>query len=212
MALLKKEKSIKNKIYTLFVVIGTFLIIGGTSIIIYDYLNNKNQEKIENEKVDNFFEIEVNEESPIEEEKQETDIQDDSLDYIAILEIPKINLKRGLYDKNSSKNNVNKNIYFLKETTLPDEQTNSHIILASHSGNSRVAFFNNLKKLKISDEVYFYYKGIKYIYEVSDRYEIEKTGKAFIKNNSTSDITLITCIKNNKQVVYIATLIEKENY
>ena len=51
------------------------------------------------------------------------------------------------------------------------------------------------------------------IYEVSDRYEIKKTGKAELKLTNTSDITLITCISGtDKQVVYVATLIAKENY
>ena len=133
--------------------------------------------------------------------------------YLGVLEIPKINLKKGIVDKTSASNNVNKNIYTLKETTLPDEQINSHIILAGHSGNSYVSFFRNLKKLDMKDKVYFYYKGVKYIYEVSNKYEIEKTGTTELKQTNISDITLITCISGtNKQVVYVATLIDQENY
>ena len=101
----------------------------------------------------------------------------------------------------------------IKKTTLPDEQINSHIILAAHSGNSYVSFFRNLKKLDMKDKVYFYYKGVKYIYEVSNKYEIEKTGTTELKQTNISDITLITCISGtNKQVVYVATLIDQENY
>ena len=133
--------------------------------------------------------------------------------YFAILEIEDIALKRELYEINSEENNVNKNIYIVKETSFPDERINSHIILAAHSGNSYVSFFNNLKKLDMKDQVYLYYKGTKYIYEVSNRYEIKKTGKAELKLTNTSDITLITCISGtDKQVVYAATLIAKENY
>ena len=65
----------------------------------------------------------------------------------------------------------------------------------------------------MKDQVYLYYKGTKYIYEISSRYEIKKTGKAELKLTNTSDITLITCISGtDKQVVYVATLIAKENY
>ena len=146
----------------------------------------------------------IEEEKPVE-KKQEN--------YIGVLEIPKIKLKRGLVDKNSSSNNVNKNIYTVKETTFPDERINSHIILAAHSGNSYVSFFKNLTKLSMKDKVYFYYKGMKYSYEISDRYEIKKTGKAELKLTNASDITLISCISGtDKQVVYVATLIEKNNY
>ena len=68
-------------------------------------------------------------------------------------------------------------IYMIKKTTLPDEQTNSHIILAAHSGNSYVSFFRNLKKLDMKDKVYFYYEGVKYIYEVCNKYVICKGEK-----------------------------------
>ena len=65
----------------------------------------------------------------------------------------------------------------------------------------------------MKDKVYFYYKGVKYIYEVSNKYEIEKTGTTELKQTNISDITLITCISGtNKQVVYVATLIDQENY
>lgn len=65
----------------------------------------------------------------------------------------------------------------------------------------------------MKDKIYFYYNGIKYIYEVSNKYEIQKTGTAELKQTNISDITLITCISGtNKQVVYVATLIEQENY
>ena len=65
----------------------------------------------------------------------------------------------------------------------------------------------------MKDKVYFYYKGMKYSYEISDRYEIKKTGKAELRLTNVSDITLISCIsRTDKQVVYVATLIAKENY
>ena len=136
-----------------------------------------------------------------------------TINYIGILEIPKINLKKGLVDKNSKENNVDKTIMTLKETTLPNQSNISHIILASHSGNCSVCYFKNLHKLNINDDIYFYYKGIKYIYKVSDKYEINKTGKMEYKYTNNSNIVLITCIRGtNKQIVYVADLINNEKY
>ena len=180
MELLKKENPIKNKRYSLIIFLGIFLLLLGISYNIYNHYQQKKQDSVDNEKVEEFFEI-----------KEEKDI----------------------VDKTSASNNVNKNIYTLKETTLPDEQINSHIILAGHSGNSYISFFKNLKKLDIKDRINFYYKGVKYIYEVSTRYEIEKTGTTNLKITNKSDITLITCISGtNKQVVYVGNLVDKENY
>lgn len=210
----KVKKQKENKRYSIITYVGIFLFFLGISCLIYNYYENKKQESLENEMIEEFFEVEDEEEKVIEEPKEEQPIkQNVVVNYMAVLEIPKINLKRGLVDKNSSSNNVNRNIYILKETTLPDEQINSHIILAAHSGNSYISFFRNLKKLDMKDNIYFYYKGVKYIYEVSNKYEIEKTGTTELMQTNTSDITLITCISGtNKQIVYVATLIDKENY
>lgn len=213
MELLKKEKTSKR--YLLIILIGIFFFLLGTSFLIFNYYEQEKQNNIEEEKIEEFFEIdeqeEVEEEIKEDEETSSEVVQEDS--YIGILEIPKINLKKGLVDKNSHSNNVNKNIYTLKETTLPDERINSHIILASHSGNSYISYFKNLKKLDMKDKVYFYYKNVKYIYEISNKYEIDKTGTTELKITNKSDITLITCISGtNKQVVYVANLIEKVDY
>ena len=59
-----------------------------------------------------------------------------------ILDIPKIDLKKGIYSKESFKNNVDQNVTILNESLLPSEGT---VILAAHSGNSSVSFFRNLK-------------------------------------------------------------------
>lgn len=210
----KVKNQIKNKRYSFIIFMGISLLFLSTTYFIYNHYQNERQDNIDNQKIEDFFEIEDIEDEVVEEQQEEKPVvQERVINYIGVLEIPKINLKRGLVDKNSSDNNVNRNIYMIKKTTLPDEQTNSHIILAAHSGNSYVSFFRNLKKLDMKDKVYFYYKGVKYIYEVSNKYEIEKTGTTELKQTNISDITLITCISGtNKQVVYVATLIDQENY
>lgn len=214
MELIKKEKT--NKRYLLIILIGIFFFLFGIFFFTYDYYQKEKQNNIEREKIEEFFEIDEQEEVqeeliPDNEKDSNNEVKEEN--YIGILEIPKINLKKGLVDKNSSSNNVDKNIYTLKETTLPDEQLNSHIILAAHSGNSYISYFKNLKKLDIKDKVYFYYKNVKYIYEISNKYEIDKTGTTELKITNKSDITLITCISGtNKQVVYVANLIDKESY
>lgn len=213
----KVKKQRKNKRYSFIIYMGISLFFIGSLYLIYNHYEKEKQNNVDNQMIEEFFEVEVEDQAEIviEEIEEERPIkqQEVVVNYMAVLEIPKINLKRGLVDKNSSSNNVNRNIYILKETTLPNEQINSHIILAAHSGNSNVSFFRNLKKLDMKDKVYFYYKGVKYIYEVSNKYEIEKTGTAKLKLTNTSDITLITCISGtNKQVVYVATLTNTENY
>ena len=71
----------------------------------------------------------------------------DNNDFVAILEIPKINLKRGL----KKDSNVDEDI------TIIDYQRflNNDIILASHSGNCSICYFNRLDELKNEDIIYF---------------------------------------------------------
>lgn len=205
-------KARKNRKYLLLILIGIFLIVISISFHLFDYINEVNHENINQEKIEEFFEIEnksedtITNETTLEENKQKDN-------FMAVLEIPKINLKRGIYDKSNINNNVDKNIVILNESILPSEEVNSHILLASHSGNSYISYFRNLYKLNLNDKVYFYYQGIKYIYEISDKYEIEKTGTIKLSFDNHDDITLITCINNtNKQLIYRGILIEKIEY
>lgn len=130
---------------------------------------------------------------------------DNYIDYIAVLEIPKIGLKRGLVTYDSWLNNVNYNIQILSPVRMPNEVGN--FILASHSGNSRVAFFNQLSLLEIGDVVYVYYDGSRYEYYVTHQYEIKKNGELLLPDRmSKFNLVLTTCSKNkNKQLVVVAS-------
>ena len=194
--------------------IGVFFIFLGSSYLIYNQYNNEKQDSINDGLIEDYFKVEDEIiETPQKEIEEEKPVPKEKIDYIAVLEIPKIKLKRGIVDKNSSYNNVNRNIYTLKETTMPDEEDNSHIMLASHSGNSYISYFKNLNKLNLNDEVYFFYKNNKYVYKVIKKYEVEKTGTVKLSKKNSSDITLITCVSGtNNQIVLVANLESIENY
>lgn len=210
----KRKNKIKNKRYSILIMIGVFFIFLGSSYLIYNQYNNEKQDSINDGLIEDYFKVEDEIiETPQKEIKEEKPVPKEKIDYIAVLEIPKIKLKRGIVDKNSSYNNVNRNIYTLKETTMPDEEDNSHIMLASHSGNSYISYFKNLNKLNLNDEVYFFYKNNKYVYKVIKKYEVEKTGTVKLSKKNSSDITLITCVSGtNNQIVLVANLESIENY
>ena len=212
MEYIKLKRTKRNKNFIVLIIIGVLLILISLLVFIIRYCYYENKSANDRKQVDEFLSqpvlnnIETNEVTS-DEVNSDTNIND----YIAVLEIPAINLTRGLADKPSPNNNVNKNIYMLKDTVLPDESDVSHIILASHSGNSYISYFKNLYKLDINDEVYFYYKNTKYVYSIYKIYEVDKTGNVELKITNNSDITLITCKGNlNKQIVVIGTLKSKE--
>lgn len=114
---------------------------------------------------------------------------------------------RGLVDSSSSLNNVNYNVEIIKGSTMPNVK-NGNLILAGHSGNAKVSYFRNLNKLEKNDKIIIDFNNELYTYNVVNKYEIEKNGKAkIIRNSNETTLTLITCKHNtNKQIVVIAEL------
>lgn len=130
----------------------------------------------------------------------------DENEYYAKVNIPKINLSRYLYPIDSSLNTVDKNVEILKGSSMPDINS-GNLILAAHNGLGSVAYFHNLHKLEIGDEVLVSYNKIDYRYVVSDIYDVLKTGKVKIKRDkSQTTITMITCLGNDRQLVVIGYL------
>lgn len=196
--------------------IGLFLLVCGAFMFIYNQTMKTRLNEENNLKIEEFLENETNEEIVVEEDiKEETNTSNvSSYDYIAVLEIPSINLKRGLVDPSSKYNNVNYNIQIITKSTMPDV-VNGNLVLAGHNGASYVSFFRNLDKLNINDKIYIYYGGYKYEYSLSKIYDTPKDGNVEVhRDNSKTTITLITCKKNTKdtQVVYIGYLDSKELY
>lgn len=127
-------------------------------------------------------------------------------DYLGIIEIPKINLQKRLYDINSYQNDVNKNIEILDSSDMPNV-LGGNLILAAHNGNTSVGYLRNLHKLKLGDEVNISYNDVNYTYEITKIYDVLKTGKVNIKRDkSKTTITLITCLGSDRQLVVIGYL------
>lgn len=131
-------------------------------------------------------------------------------EYYAILEIPKINLKRELYPINDSQNNVNQNVFVQEDSIFPSN-TPSNVILAAHSGTGSYAYFKDLYKLSLMDTVNLYYQDYIYIYEIKEIEYQEKTGELYIKEEYENMLTLITCTYNDNQTqtIYYASLLKK---
>lgn len=197
---------------------GIIIILLSLGFFLFIQYRNYSIRKIEEKKVEEFLnkEIPTEEESLLQEEiKEDSSSSSESLyDYIAVLEVPSINLKRGLVDYNSKYNNVKYNIQIINETGLPITES-SNLILAAHNGTSSVSFFNDLYKIETGDVINLYYNGYKYIYMYNNYYEVNKDGTVEIyRDRNKTTITLITCDKNkdDKQLVFVGYLVDKEKY
>ena len=207
--------------------IGIMLIVSGFLIGFFDYFKGKKDKAFsdmnillyENEipsNVDSDDEIKEQTEQPEQPEPPDTPegqpVETEkpkpktyTYNYVGILEIPKINLKRGFLDIDSKYNNVNYNITVISGSTFPDED-NNNLILAAHSGNCSICFFDKLYKLSLGDVAYVTYKNEKHSYKIVDIYNVPKTGSVSIyRDYSKNVLTLITCTRNSntEQTVYI---------
>ena len=207
----------KRKIRNRLIIIGILLFLIGLLIlsffILYKNFNIKKGQKL----IKEYINVSSQEKSNLEVLEYVTSNEEPSNNiekYEMILEIPKINLKKGLYSIDSKYNNVNYNIEIIKESNMPNI-SNGNLILAGHNGNSIVSYFDNLNTLSKDDNVFIFYKGIKYIYKITNNYEIKKDGTyKVLRNNDKTTITLISCKKNttDKQIVYIGDQINQIAY
>lgn len=212
----KNNKTRKSQL----IIVGSLLIIIGISAISYRVISNIIADKQEQESLAEFYDVqeEIIQEQPVDEVQEETVTEkkeevkqvQTKVNYLAVLQIPRIGLEKGLYSKDSYYNNVDRNIEILDESDMPDKDK-GNVILAGHSGNGRVSYFRNLNKLKVNDMASIFYNGYEYRYKVVNIYDVEKNGTAhIIRNAEKSTLTLITCRHNtNKQIIIICELVEK---
>jgi LPXTG-site transpeptidase (sortase) family protein len=203
-------KTKKTNKYKSLVILGSLLILLSLSVLSYKLIVNSIHQKQEDKGIEDFYKKEeINKNIPSQITKEEIDTNKQStINYIAILRIPKINLEKGLVDKNSKYNNINYNIMIHNDSDLPDVE-GGNVILVSHSGNARISYFKYLDRLTLDDLIYFDYDSQTYTYKIYKIYDVDKIGKLSIqKEIKDSTITLITCRHNtNKQIVVIGRLI-----
>lgn len=195
---------------------GVILIISGIPLLLSNYIKEKRDVVFSEMNLAlseiNTRDIENDGEEPAVEEPTE-EVKEDNNNYIyeeylGVLDIPKINFYKGFYSKTSSLNNVQFNLFVLKESDYPDV-VNGNLIIAGHSGNYNNSYFNDLYKLSIDDTITVHYQGKDYIYKITKIYNEKKTGTVrILRNRNKTSLTLITCTNgdNYHQTIYIAEL------
>ena len=177
-------------------------------VLLINYNKNyyiKKELKIEKKSIEYTLSKQIN---PIikedEESKKNIINKEKIIEYDMILEIHKINLKKGIFKKNDKKNNIDKNVTILKQSSYPNK--NGNIFLIAHSGTSKKSFFKRSNKLNKKDIAYIYYKEKMYKNEVRNIYEIEKDNNIILKTDNVNNLFLITCSQNNKSNYLIVEL------
>lgn len=199
------KKIIRKLIYALIILLQFIIIINYNK----DYYI-KQLIKIEKNSIE-YMLNKNNSHNTINDIKEKTkEIRNDKIiKYNMIIEIPKINLKKGILNKDDKDNIIEKNVMITKESSLPNE--NGNIFLAAHSGTSKRSYFKNIDKLKESDKAFIYYNNKKYKYIVEEKYEQTKNASLLIKTKTLNNLYLITCSQTNKNNYLIIRLKKTDN-
>lgn len=115
--------------------------------------------------------------------------------YMGILEIPSLSLKRGFYSFSHPLNTVEKNIQVISSQCFPFEPCS--FLLASHSGSSNISYFKHLHHLVIGEKAYLYYKKEKKEYQLNSILHQEKNGSISLQAVSSPQLVLTTCNPTN---------------
>ena len=205
----KTKKRISPSVVAL---IGTTIIlIGGfflsynyvmtEKVMAYDYMTNVFNSSGSSVKIEQ-------EENIIKEDDSNTNVTYDPNQYVGYLEIPKINLSKGFFAKESKYNDVDKNLLLVKEASYPNVEK-GNLIIAGHSGTAWNSFFNDLYKLRVGDIAKVNFQGKIYTYKFVNIYKASKTGTISIyRNTKKTTLTLVTCTNDDKttQTIYIGEL------
>lgn len=196
--------SVVAAIGTIIIIVGGFFLsynyVQSKKVMVYDYMSNvfyssgKDVAAKEDEENINNGDSEI------------PNVSDNQ--YIGYLEIPKINFNKGFYKKESSLNDVDKNLLLVKEADYPNV-SKGNLIIAGHSGNAWNSFFNDLYKLSVEDEAKVKFNNKTYTYKFVNIYKAAKTGTISIyRNSKRTSLTLVTCTNNDSttQTIYIGEL------
>ena len=127
-------------------------------------------------------------------------------EYYGKLIIDKINLEEELFPIGSSENTIERHVSILKDSNYPNL-----MIIAAHSGIGQIAYFQELDKLEIDDEIILIIENNKSIYKVKNIWEEKKNGYININKEKNNQLILTTCSPNKEGYQLVINCIEKES-
>ena len=120
--------------------------------------------------------------------------------------INKINLNQELFPLNSDENTIERHVSILNGSNYP-----SLMIIAAHSGIGPIAYFQELNKLELNDEIILIIENKKTTYIVKDIWEEKKNGYINFNKEKNNQLILTTCSPNKEGYQLVINCIEKES-
>lgn len=162
---------------------GILLIFGSLTLIINEYIDNKNDVTFHNKKINEMF---INNGNKIDDE------------YIGYIEIERLGIKRLIKEGITSEVLDNNFVGYVTRSKPINEIGNT--VLAGHSIN---IVFAKLHSLKIEDTIIITTYDKSYKYKVSKKYETSPDDVSIYNSGAVKELTLITCTNNNSKRLII---------
>lgn len=181
-------------------VIGNLLIFIGI-ITIGTVVYKKIETKIEQNKLIKTFEETMQEESPANTEEDKKTEEEVVGKAIAILEIPKIEVKAAVAE-GVDLETIKYNLGHFPNTAMPGEKGN--FAVAGHRIFPYAESFKDVDKLEKGDIINIAVKGNKsFTYEVSDKFIVKPTQLEVLDQTKDETMTIVTCTIGGKERLII---------
>lgn len=139
---------------------------------------------------------------------EEVEVFEDN-DIILFLEIERLNLIRPVFPLDHVKNNVDENVTLLAGS-VPSDAGYEILLLAAHSGDDIVAYFNELNQLQIGDILKIHTNDSTFIYLINEIWEEDRNGFIHVKKYLNKQLILTTCSTDNDNMQLVISALEKE--
>ena len=121
------------------------------------------------------------------------------------IEIKSIGLKAPI-EETVSNDILSRSVGHFEESSLE----NGNIGLAAHNRGYEINYFENLKFVKINDEIEYHYKNFSKKYLIDKIEIIQDTDWSYLEKSKKNKITLITCVENEPKLRRCVQATEKE--
>lgn len=188
-------------------IISILLILIGVGLLLFAFKGKWETKRVQDELYDKFIsqEKEVNQEEN-KNNKEEKLSYIDMVNPIAILEIPKINLKV-VVAEGTDDEIIKYAVGHFKDTAMPGDLGN--FALAGHRNYDTGEFFLRLNKLEVNDDIIVSTHNKTFTYKITDSFTVAPEDTYVLDKSEDAIITLVTCTYDGKDRLIVKGKLEK---
>lgn len=188
-------------------IISILLILIGIGLLLFAFKGKWETKRVQDELYDKF----ISQEKEVNQEENKNN-QEEKLSYIdmvnpiAVLEIPKINLKV-VVAEGTDDEIIKYAVGHFKDTAMPGDLGN--FALAGHRNYDTGEFFLRLNKLEVNDDIIVSTHDKTFTYKVTDSFTVAPEDTYVLDKSEDAIITLVTCTYDGKDRLIVKGKLEK---